>query len=159
MKIFSLSKEEVEQIKKRQITFLVLGVVIGILAIALFLIFATRKTFILFLSLSLFITLCVSIFFLYMLLGKLKSTNNYLFILRKSENSKESDSYFYLEKEESIQIKNGNSYRKYFFIKDDNKYAFYVLFDQDLELEQGKKYKLTYLDNILLEWENDNEKD
>ena len=159
MKIFNLSKIEVEQIKKRQIALMIIGTVFGIAIIIIFLIIATRKTFILFLILSLITSLCVSVFFLYMLLGKLKSTNNYLLILKKSDNSKNEDVYTFVSHEADIFIKDGNSYLKYTFMKEDNYYAFYVLYNIELNLVPSCKYKLTYIDNILLELENINEKD
>ena len=67
--------------------------------------------------------------------------------------------FTYFGREENVYVKDGNSFHKYIFIKDENKHVFYVLFDKELDLTQDKEYKLTYIDNILLELENSNEKD
>ncbi len=159
MKIFDLTKEEVTAIKKRQIVIMVLIAVFAFAIIGVFLIVATRKYFLLFLLLSILVAFVGTLFFLYFLLGKLKSTNSYFLILKKSENSKLEDEYIFIKADTEIQIKDGLSYYRYFFIKDDKEYVFYVLFDKKIDLDIGTKVKITSIDNIALEMEVLNEKD
>ena len=159
MKIFDLTKEEVNSIKKRQIVIMILIAVLTFVIIGVFLIIATRKYFLLFLLLSILVTFVGTIFFLYFLLGKLKSTNSYLLILKKSENSKLVDKYTFIKADDEIQVKDGLSYYRYFFAKEDKEYVFYVLFDKHIALDTEVKVKITSIDNIALEMEVLNEKD
>ena len=97
MKMFDLTKEEVTSIKKRQIVIMVLIAVLTAAIITVFLIVATRQFFILFLLLSILVTFVGTTLFLYFLLGKLKSTNTYLLILKKSDNSAIEDEYTFVK--------------------------------------------------------------
>lgn len=153
MKIFDLSKEEIESIKKRQIALLVLVPVFLLAVIIVFLIVTTRKTFLLFLILSIVLVILGVIFFIYMLLGKLKTTNTYLLVLRKSENTKSKETYTFVSKNEEIQIKDGLSFHRYYFKKDNEECVFYVLFNKTLDIEINKKVNVSHIDNIALEME------
>ena len=62
MKIFDLTKEEVNSIKKRQIVIMILIAVLTFVIIGVFLIIATRKYFLLFLLLSILVTFVGTIF-------------------------------------------------------------------------------------------------
>ena len=159
MKIFDLTKEEVNSVKKRQIILMVLIVVLTLAIIATFLIIATRKYFLLFLILSIIATFIGTTFFLYFLLGKLKSTNTYLLILTKGENNKKEDEYTFVKVDEEVQVKDGLSYHRYYFIKDETYYVFYVLFNKQLDLKENDIVKVQSVDNIALMVEVLNEKD
>ena len=159
MKIFDLSYDDVLKIKKREIIFLVLTIVLGLGIVLAFLFIAKRETFILFLILSLVVTLIATTLSLYIILGRFKTVKQYLLILKKSENSKESDIFFFKNEDEQIYLKDGLSYHKYTFYKEGQDYAFYVLFDKKLDVKENESYKLIFVENILLELENHHEKD
>ena len=159
MKIFDLTKEDVINIKKRQIVITVLIAVLTVTIIVIFLIVATRKYFLLFLILSIFASFVGTSFFLYFLLGKIKSTNSYLLILKKSENSATIDEYIFKKADSEIQIKDGLSFNRYYFVKEETRYVFYVLFNKQMTLQEEDVVRVKSVDNIALEMEVLNEKD
>lgn len=150
MKVFDLTIEEVKSIKNRQIFTIVLCAILWLIIEALLIIFSSRNLFFLFLLLMFLFAIIFGVYFLFIILVKLRNTNAYLLILRKA-NQSSLDKYFFKEKKDDIIIKDSLSYQKYLFEKDGQNYEFYFLSNAKISVNPEDFVEIKHIDNIALE--------